>query len=182
MLTGYKDALPIKAKREFYPQLIWIAPPLNKNFANNHLRSIYMEVLENCVESYAQMCCLKLIKIWDEEDGSLYRKDQRQFTPDGYQAYWSSIDASVKFWHKTLSEILIKKQKKSMYSLTNRIITQKSEKPKKSKQQQKIKSGLQKQPLKSAIKPDNQTSYGGIRRIVQARRKLPTPPPRVHNF
>ena len=35
MIIDYKDKLEIKAKREFFPQVVWIAPPENRNFHNN---------------------------------------------------------------------------------------------------------------------------------------------------
>ena len=66
------------------------------------------------------MCCLHLRKIWDQEEPAFYLQYQRCYTPEGLHAYWLSIDASIKFWHKTLCEILMKKQKKVTYSLKNR--------------------------------------------------------------
>ena len=52
---------------------------------------------------------------------------QARFTPEGYNCYWMSVDASLKFWDKTLSEILVKWQKKfafkqhAVYKTDNRI-------------------------------------------------------------
>ena len=60
---------------------------------------------------YEYMCCLKLKKVWDEQEGLFYFMEQRRFSEEGLHAYWLAIDASIKFWHKTLSEILIKNQK-----------------------------------------------------------------------
>ena len=119
MVAGYKDLLPTKAKHDFYPHIIWIAPPLNINFCNNKLRVLFSDALESAVEEYPEMCMLTLRKVWDEDEPAFYRKEQRRFTPEGYHVYWLAVDASIKFWSKALSEILIKKQKKAVYTLKN---------------------------------------------------------------
>ena len=38
--------------------------------------------------------------------------EQRCFTDTGLTYYWAGVDAAMKFWNKTLSDILIKKSKK----------------------------------------------------------------------
>ena len=63
------------------------------------------------------MCCLQLKKIWDDQSTGTYLYKERRFTPDGYLCYWMSVDAALKFWDKTLADILIKKQKKSQFKL-----------------------------------------------------------------
>ena len=59
------------------------------------------------------MCGLKLKKIWDDREGSLYYKEQRRMSQQGILDYWKSVDAAIKFWDKTLKDIMIKHQKKN---------------------------------------------------------------------
>ena len=120
MVKNYKEALPAKTRQEYYPRIIWICPPVNINFANNPLRSLFAESLQSSVENYTNMCCLTLKKIWDEQEGSFYLPLQRRYTPEGLHAYWLSIDASIKFWNRMLADILIKNQKKAEYTFVRK--------------------------------------------------------------
>ena len=40
---------------------------------------------------------LKLKKIWCSKDGSLYARDRKRFTANGYITYWETIDRTVKY-------------------------------------------------------------------------------------
>ena len=118
-IIDYKGKLQTKAKHEHYPHIIWIPPPTHRNFSNNKYRSKFSEVLETIIEqSYSNtMCSLKLKKVWDEEVSGIFLQHQRRFTPKGYLQYWRGVDASLKFWDKTLAKILVKKQKKAQFKL-----------------------------------------------------------------
>ena len=119
MIKNYHKNLPIKAKREFFPHVIWILPPEHISFANNDQRNAFSEAMESVISELPAMCCLHLKKVWDPEENAFYRWQQRRYTLEGYHAYWLAVDASVKFWVKTLSDILVKKQKKKLYVVTN---------------------------------------------------------------
>ena len=116
-IKNYKAQLPTKCKEEYFPHIIWMLPPCHKFFANNRSHQLFCNVMESEVENFTSMCCLRLKKIWDENEGAFFLQEQRRYTPEGLHAYWLAIDASIKFWHKTLSEILTKKQKKSVFQL-----------------------------------------------------------------
>ena len=116
LCMGYKENLPEKCTRQFSPQFIWIIPPTHKYFNDNDLRELFGEVLDDIIEDnteYKYMCCLRLKKKWDEENGSFYLRNERRFTPEGYLHYWLGVDAAIKFWHRTLFDVLVKKQKKA---------------------------------------------------------------------
>ena len=69
-------------------------------------------LLEDAIEeNYTNMCVLRLKKIWEPADNSLYSLSQRKFTEEGLATYWKAIDASIKFWDFTLYDILCKKNK-----------------------------------------------------------------------
>ena len=113
IVIGYKEKLPTKAKKDYLPHFIWIIPPVHKNFPNNSDREFFAEAIEKEVEKYPDMCGLKLKKIWDERDGNLFLKEQRRYTQEGSIEYWKSLDAAIKFWDKTLIDIMMKRQKKN---------------------------------------------------------------------
>ena len=37
MIAAYKEKLPKRSKREFFPQVIWIIPPMHKYFSDKGL-------------------------------------------------------------------------------------------------------------------------------------------------
>ena len=110
--AGYLDKLPTKAKEEFFRHIIWIAPPQHKYFSNNYEREQFTAAMEATVELYPNMAVLRLKKVWEENEGNLYMREQRRYTQAGYYSYWKSVDAALRFWDKTLKEIMLKKQKK----------------------------------------------------------------------
>ena len=115
LIANYHENLQKKARVEHFPHIIWIAPPTHKYFSNNTVRELFTEVLEGMFEenTYPNMCCLRLKKCWDEKQGGLYLPEQRRYTPEGLTQYWAGVDAAIKFWDKTLKEVLLKKQRKS---------------------------------------------------------------------
>ena len=113
LIEGFKDGLPNKVKKESFPQVIWVMPPTHKNMSNNKIRMTYTHVFEDLItEAYPLMCALQLKKVWDPQDSGLYLAMERRYTPLGLATYWKAVDATFRFWDKTLSEILIKKIKK----------------------------------------------------------------------
>ena len=60
-------------------------------------------------------CALTLKKIWSPDKSNFYLPQQRRFMLMGLQAYWLAVDASIKFWDKTLADILIKKQHRGQF-------------------------------------------------------------------
>ena len=119
LIENCKDTLPVKAKLEFFPHFIWITPPTHRGFTNNEEREIFAGVLDVQTSKYNSMCCLSFRKVWDHEEAAFYQFQQCRFSPEGLHAYWLSIDASIKFWNKTLSDILVKKQRKAFFSKNN---------------------------------------------------------------
>ena len=176
--------LPKKAIRDYFPQVIWIAPPSHKYFQNNRAREMFTNLLEQKIaEKYEAMCCLRLKKFWYENCGALYMKEQRRFTPDGYFTYWRVVDAAVKFWARTLSDMLCKKQKKASYKL-NKVGELK---PRENKMEY-VKAGTQQtqssfNTFKNSHRShfDHRTEYRWKNQwhisAARHRRKMPTPPP-----
>ena len=99
-VVAYKEKLPTKAKREYIPHILWIAPPVHKYFYNNEQRTRFARVLESLVQKYPEMACLQLKKVWNEQEGGLYLKDQSRFTDRGLSTYWLSVDAALNFGTK----------------------------------------------------------------------------------
>ena len=96
-LETFKELLPGKAKWLGYPHILWIAAPYHRNFSdfNNEWRIKANKCLKSIVELYQEMSLLQMIKIWDPEDGNLYLKEQRRFTPVDLGRYWLAVDSAI---------------------------------------------------------------------------------------
>ena len=95
---AYKEKLPNCSKRGDFPSTLWVLPPLHKNFPeiwNLHCKK-FVKCLETIVQLNKEMGTLKMLKIWDPEDYTLFR--DKCFTAAGLQAYWNSIDSTFHHW------------------------------------------------------------------------------------
>ena len=121
VIMTYKEALPNRARRYKYPQIIWIAPPENVNFTRdeNRLRSKFTYCLNWLCAMYDEMHTLELKKIWDTEDGNLFVPDAARFTAEGYLRYWSAVDKTVKYFDSTVCRPNNPKQKKEVNNNNN---------------------------------------------------------------
>ena len=72
LIKTYKEKLPMKAKRDFFPHMIWISPPDHISFPDRIVWAKFGESLEKVVVPFDEMCTLKLKKIWDPENPALY--------------------------------------------------------------------------------------------------------------
>ena len=68
LISSYKEKLPTKAKREFFPHIIWIAPPDHISFPDRIAHRKFGEALETTILQYDEMCVLRLKKVWDTEE------------------------------------------------------------------------------------------------------------------
>ena len=114
IISQYKNLLPNRCKREYFPHIIWIAPPGHKGFgADDNVRQRkFTDCLLSLVVSakyYNKMSVLKMVKFWNPEDTSLFDETEHRFTSEGLFHYWLSVDAAVKFWDTLLSEKFHKK-------------------------------------------------------------------------
>ena len=112
MVVAYKEKLPTKSRKEHFPHIIWIAPPTHKYFNNNRERATFTSVIMELSEKYQNFCTLELKKVWDPNMAELFLAEQRHFTDTDLTYYWAGVDAAMRFWNKTLSDILVKKSKK----------------------------------------------------------------------
>ena len=105
-VTAYKELLPNKAKHESIPHILWIVPPTHKNFADssNEKRTKFAQVLAKVVAMFKNMSMLKLVKVWDPDDGNSFINESYRFTNTGLHKYWMSVDAAIKFWNIALSK------------------------------------------------------------------------------
>ena len=95
--------------------MIWITPPDHKYFTNRELCKKCAESLQKVANNHHNTCALTLKKMWSPDKSNFYLPQQRRFMPMGLQAYWLAVDASIKFWDKTLADILIKKQHRGQF-------------------------------------------------------------------
>ena len=99
-----KDSKPKGAKKENKPQILWIEPPLYKNFSDNIRRKKMGTAIANAAKLYSEMVVLQMRKIWDYDAAELYSAPTQRFTADGHKRYWLTIDYLVKLWDTFLSQ------------------------------------------------------------------------------
>ena len=111
IISSQKDYLPSKAKREYFPQIVWIEVPENDNFShgNNLMRSKFNTALATASNFHDNEHVLELKKVWDPHSKNLFLKEERRFTATGLTDYWLAIDKTVKY----TNTILFKKVEKS---------------------------------------------------------------------
>ena len=60
------------------------------------------------MKNYPEMACLTLKKVWSDAVMDLYLKHQARYMPKSEVIYWSAVDAAIKFWARTLTDIIVK--------------------------------------------------------------------------
>ena len=95
----YKDFIPSKAKREKFPQFLWIEPPLHENFRDNAKRKALSECLTNQAKFHHNTTVLKLVKIWSSDDLNNFDYETNRFTAEGLANYWWSVDSAIRYWN-----------------------------------------------------------------------------------
>ena len=114
-IASYKEHIPIKSKREGYPQILWIMAPLHDNFKNNREREKFNKAIEQVSKFHSNVNFLELKKVWSRNDDSLYCKQFQRFTNDGYTSYWEAIDRTVRYF----DSVVLKKKEKSAHKAKN---------------------------------------------------------------
>ena len=98
VISTHRERMPIWALRPDFPTVLWTLVPLHKNFLQNW--NIYRKKFNKCLEmvvcSQPQMGLLKLLKIWNTDDPSLFT--DRRFTAVGLELYWASFDSAFRHW------------------------------------------------------------------------------------
>ena len=96
MLLGHKDNLPVRSKKNSYPTILWALTPLHAAMpeAWRSFRKKFNKALESAALSQDQMGVLKLLKVWNYDDSSLFR--DRRYTAQGLAAYWQSVDSAFR--------------------------------------------------------------------------------------
>ena len=98
-----KENKPMMAKRDNYPEIVWIEPPLHKNFKDNLRRKKMGVAMGNATKLFAEMEVLQMRKIWDYDEGASYLSESCRYTAEGQMKYWLAIDNLVKLWSSFLS-------------------------------------------------------------------------------
>ena len=68
--------------------------------------------LENEAEYHALTYALALKKGWDFNDTSLFNKEDKKFTSDGYISYWNAVDKTIWFCDTLLMKKEMRKKEK----------------------------------------------------------------------
>ena len=111
MIQDYKEMLPLKAKKEGFPRILWVESPLHRNFEDNHLRIRYNSCLQNVLDSYPMVMPIKMKKEWNPASDEHF--NHNRFSSSGLIKYWASIDSSFRHWETVVSRN--KKFRESIY-------------------------------------------------------------------
>ena len=82
--------------------MLWIVPPFHSGFPDNSQCAKFSKALDTTAALYPNMWALKLKKIWNPEDTSLYLQESARFTATRLMSYWMAVDRTVKFWDTAL--------------------------------------------------------------------------------
>ena len=113
LIAIQKDYLPLKAHRVNYPQIVWIEAPHHINFPNNLGRKRFNTAMETVVQFHENTWVLKLKKVWDKHDSSLFLRSENRYTAAGYRSYWDAVDKTVRYADTILLKKPVKKQNAS---------------------------------------------------------------------
>ena len=113
-LDIYKELLAVKSKRMDFPRIIWIKAPIHENFHNNVERGKFNSCLNEVACNYDNVSVLKLKKVWDPMDKTLYFHESCRYTAEGYIKYWEAVDKTVKFCDTILLKKIAKRNSKEM--------------------------------------------------------------------
>ena len=99
-ILSYQDNLPTKAKRSFYPHVLWISPPTHKSFgkSSNLKREIQGNCLSTVVKFRQNQSVLRMVKVWEHDDANAFLYENYRFTTQGLTKYWLSIDSAIRYW------------------------------------------------------------------------------------
>ena len=124
LIKSAKDCLPIKAKRDNFPQIIWIQAPDHDNFPqmDSFLRAKFNAALSTAAKFHANEHVLELKKVWDSHSLNLYLKEERRFTANGYVDYWMAVDKTVQYVNTILFRKVEKSKEKKSKSINSNIV------------------------------------------------------------
>ena len=112
-IKDHRDQLPMKAQKFKYPTVLWMIPPCHANFTNNLRRQQLARALETTVMNHNEMCFM-CTRLWDFNNLELVPSTTMgyKFSRRGLIQYWMAIDAAIKYWNSTHSEVRQYKQTK----------------------------------------------------------------------
>ena len=98
-VLSIKEKLPSKAIANNCPHIIWIAPSLHKNYANNIRRRKYTSALEAASREYSKFEDMQVLRLkaWDSEDTTFYTHLFRRLSDKGALAFWEAVDKAVQY-------------------------------------------------------------------------------------
>ena len=98
LILAHKEALEGRSKKPLYPAVLWVLALYHANFPqtwNLHHKK-FNQCLESVADLFPEMGTLKLLKIWDYNDSSLF--SDHWFTAKGLTAIWESFDSAFRHW------------------------------------------------------------------------------------
>ena len=167
--------------------MIWIEALLHQAFKNNTSHETFNATLNEVVQLQPNTFTLSLKKIWDPENRNFYLSEQDRFTAEGLSAYWSTINATLKFADTLLWKKLQSKPSKDKGNISQKSRTVLPEREPRRECSKRSQSRDNSSPIQHRSRWDrfhwNQPSDRNLQREFKDSpftSKLPTPPPRCY--
>ena len=96
-INEFRSMLPSKAKRENFPQILWLEPTLHKNYRNLSLRKKFCVIISEIVPRYENNMIWRLKKPWDPDSNNHVSSFQNKLTPLGHCLLWQAVDKTARF-------------------------------------------------------------------------------------
>ena len=103
----FREFLPAKAKRDDWPQFIWIIPSTHANYDRNEnaLRKKFGGELENMLSHHSDMHAVKL-KTWEMTNGHFVSPESSRITNYGLKKFWKGVDKNIKHANETIFDAI----------------------------------------------------------------------------
>ena len=117
ILDIYKDKLPEKCKKAYYPQMVWIELPGHTGFSEeqSELRARFNTSLREIAKSHENISVLELKKIWNPKDPELYSVENECFSAAGLRSYWLVVDRTLQFCDTTIMHRVAKFELRTLH-------------------------------------------------------------------
>ena len=108
--------LPVKARRDAYPQIIWFLPTLHCNYhpSDNTLRKKLIGEMENQIKYQTQMHTVHVNTTWTYDNLNLVNKYEHRMSPLGLAKFWNDFDNKIAYANQNYKDLTGKMRKPSI--------------------------------------------------------------------
>ena len=101
IIDAFLDYLPMKCKRDTWPQMLFVVPSLHCNYRNNNLRKKFMRILEDTCACSERATAMRLRNGWDYDDTNIFLESQQRYSTEGLASFWHATDKLIEEFDQT---------------------------------------------------------------------------------